>query len=210
MSNYVVVDLEMCKVNSKETDLRQEIIQIGAVLLDETYNIIGSYMSYVSPQFGQVDRFIESLTGIHRSDLNGAPVLKDALEQFTRWLPKDAILVSWSDSDLIQLDDEIYEKYIDIPEFEDYLDNWEDCQITFGEKMGITRRYKLSEALNLCEVYTESGEHDALVDARNTARLFAKMMTEKELKLNSCYASSNEHVGLVCNPFAELKMYYNK
>ena len=57
---------------------------------------------------------------------------------------------------------------------EKYLDNWEDCQITFSEKMGINRRYKLSEALNLCGVYTEIGEHDALIDARNTARLFAK------------------------------------
>ena len=198
----------MCNVNSKETDLRHEIIQIGAVSLDENYNIIGNYMTYVSPQFGQVDRFIESLAGIHRSDLKGAPVLRDALEQFIRWLPKDAILVSWSDTDLLQFDDEIYEKYIDIPEFEEYLDNWEDCQITFSEKMGITRRYKLSEALNLCGVYTELGEHDALIDARNTARLFAKMMTEEHLKLNSCYALSNESVGMVCSPFAELKLYY--
>lgn len=209
MSKYVIVDLEMCNVNSKETDLRHEIIQIGAVSLDENYNIIGNYMTYVSPQFGQVDRFIESLTGIHRSDLKGAPVLKDALEQFVKWLAKDAILVSWSDTDLLQFDDEIYEKYIDIPEFEEYLDNWEDCQITFGEKIGITRRYKLSEALNLCGVYTELGEHDALIDARNTARLFAKMMTAEHLKLNSCYALSTESVGMVCNPFANLKMYYN-
>ena len=113
MSNYVVVDLEMCKVNSKETDLRHEIIQIGAVSLDENYNIIGNYMTYVSPQFGQIDRFIEGLTGIHRSDVKNAPIFKEALEQFIRWLPIDAILVSWSDTDLLQLDDEIYEKYID-------------------------------------------------------------------------------------------------
>lgn len=77
MSKYVIVDLEMCNVNSKETELRHEIIQIGAVLLDESYNIISNYMTYVSPQFGQINKFIENLTGIHQTDVRNAPVLKE-------------------------------------------------------------------------------------------------------------------------------------
>lgn len=209
MSNYVIVDLEMCKVNSKDTELHHEIIQIGSVLLDETFQIKEEFMTYVSPQYGQIDRFIEDLTGISRDDVKNAPDFNEAIHKWVNWLPKEAILVSWSDTDYFQIDDELFYKEIDYPEFDDYLDHWEDCQVTFSEKMGISRRYRLSEALNLCEVYTELGEHDALVDARNTARLFAKMMNEKELKFNDYYAKTDETVNhTTYNPFADLLKDY--
>ena len=55
MSKYVVYDLEMCKVpkgvKREEFGCRQELIQIGAVLLDEEYNTIDSFIPTL---FGKV------------------------------------------------------------------------------------------------------------------------------------------------------------
>lgn len=52
MSKYVVFDLEMCKVpkHIKTENLHMEIIEIGAVLLDETYKEISCQTDIISLQ----------------------------------------------------------------------------------------------------------------------------------------------------------------
>ena len=66
MSKYVVFDLEMCKIpkHIKTENLHMEIIEIGAVLLDEAYKEVDSFKTYIKPEYGFVDNFIEKLTGI--------------------------------------------------------------------------------------------------------------------------------------------------
>ena len=76
MSKYVIFDLEMCRVGKhKRTEqfpYPQELIQIGAVLLDESYVVTDRFETYVAPQFGALDPFITDLTGITRDKLKGA------------------------------------------------------------------------------------------------------------------------------------------
>lgn len=54
--NYLVIDLEMCRVpkhyRSKTYKYAHEIIQVGAVLLDEAYEVIGRINQYVHPEHG--------------------------------------------------------------------------------------------------------------------------------------------------------------
>ncbi len=51
MNQYVVVDLEMCKVpysnRKKEFHGANETIQIGAVLLNENYEVVDEFNTYV-------------------------------------------------------------------------------------------------------------------------------------------------------------------
>ncbi len=50
MSKFVIVDLEMCTVPPKEKErtqrLKNEIIQIGAVLLDDFFEIADSFVTF--------------------------------------------------------------------------------------------------------------------------------------------------------------------
>lgn len=188
MSKYVIVDLEMCHVPKgimrDAFGAASELIEIGAVLVGEDYKIEDTFMTYVRPEFGSVDTFIEELTGISQKDVENAPSTKDALAAFCGWLPDDAVLMSWSYTDEDQLIDEIDGKDLDFPRLEDAFDEWVDCQEMFAEKMNTDRSYKLSEALNLTAIPYDEGEHDALVDAKNTALLFIKMQTESELGLS--------------------------
>ena len=66
--NYLVIDLEMCKVprdyRSKRYKYANETIQIGAVLLDEEFKRIGTLSQFVHPEHSVIDYFIENLTGI--------------------------------------------------------------------------------------------------------------------------------------------------
>lgn len=210
MSKYVIVDLEMCNVpkgiKRDAYNWRNEVIQIGAVVVDESLNITDEFMTLVSPEFGAIDNFIEKLTGISRKAVQGAPKVKEALELFVNWLPSDALLVSWSENDENQIRKEIEGKNILVEGLNDYLDTWVDCQKTFGEKMNAQKNYKLSEALIIADIDYDDGEHDALVDAKNTAQLFVKMEREPVLVLNPYYSNQKEEE--TYNPFATLLANY--
>lgn len=211
MSKYVIVDLEMCNVpkgiKREAYNWRNELIQIGAVVVDESLNITDEFMTLISPKFGVIDNFIEKLTGISRKAVQGAPKVKEALELFVNWLPSDAVLVSWSENDESQIRKEIEAKNIFIEGLDDYLDTWVDCQKTFGEKMNAQKNYKLSEALIIADIDYDEGEHDALVDAKNTAQLFVKMEREPVLVLNPYYSNQKEEE--TYNPFAALLANYS-
>lgn len=211
MSKYVIVDLEMCNVpkgiEREAYNWRNELIQIGAVVVDESLNITDEFMTLVSPEFGVIDNFIEKLTGISRKAVQGAPKVKEALELFVNWLPSDAVLVSWSENDESQIRKEIEAKNIFIEGLDDYLDTWVDCQKTFGEKMNAQKNYKLSGALIIADIDYDEGEHDALVDAKNTAQLFVKMEREPVLVLNPYYSNQKEEE--TYNPFAALLANYS-
>lgn len=208
MSSYAIIDLEMCRVPKgfrKDTyKANRELIQIGAVLLDDSLEIADIFMTFVSPEFGVIDSYIENLTGITNADVANAPRLQQALEAFVKWLPEDAVLVSWSENDENQVRKELERKELVVEGLTPYLDSWVDCQQTFGKKMNTTKKYKLSEALIMVDINYTDGEHDALIDARNTAVLFAKMKREKTLKLSSYYVPAEEFQRSMYNPFAEL------
>ena len=118
MNYYAVIDLEMCKVPKglcrKEYGYASEIIQIGVALLDENLTVSRTFMTYVSPQFGRIDSFIQELTGITQKEVTGAPGLEEALIQLVAWLPQNTILVSWSDTDKLQIQKEIAAKNITV------------------------------------------------------------------------------------------------
>lgn len=53
--NYLVIDLEMCRVSKlycKGYKYASEIIQIGTVLLDEEFSRIAALCQYVNPEYG--------------------------------------------------------------------------------------------------------------------------------------------------------------
>lgn len=205
---YVIVDLEMCRVpKDKRTEqytLSNEIIEIGAALVNENLEITKTFKTYVAPEYGTLDNYIKKLTGISEKDLEGAPNLKNALELFTSWLPDNAVFVSWSDNDEYQLSEESYSKSIDSQKLENFLDTWEDCQEEFGEKMNASKSYRLSEALVIADLEFDENIHDALVDAKNTALLFIKMKKETTLTLSPYYSTGVESNTLKFKPFANL------
>lgn len=191
MCKYAVVDLEMCivprAIRKGKYHWGRETIQIGAVLLDENLEIVDEFVTYVSPEFGYIEKKIHKLTGICKEDVATAPNMKEALRRFVDWLPNDTRAVSWSNNDELQIRHELEAKDIYVDGLESVLNNWIDCQKTFSEKMHNDRCYKLSEALIASNIVYEDGAHNGLVDAYNTALLFAKMEREEELVLNPYY-----------------------
>lgn len=193
---YIVIDLEMCKVpkslRTPEFPWCQETIQIGAVLLDEDFVEVDRFKTFVKPEHGRLDSFIETLTGIQYSDICEAPGFVEAITAFIKWLPSDACCVSWSDSDKHQLMHESESRAFDNDILSTLFDSWIDCQKEFSEKVKSDRNYSLEEALIMASIQPEDGAHDGLIDAINTGKLFTKMNTEKVFKINPIYKAAHE------------------
>ena len=194
MGHYVMIDLEMAFVRRKDRKdfpLTREIIQIGAALMDESYQIVDTYSCFVRPQKAWINEYIKQLTGICGNDVTKACSLEEALRELMRWLPDDVTAVSWSNSDEKQIREEMGVKEIHVEGIEELLDNWLDCQPMFSERMGNNRAYRLTEALVAADIDTIGKSHNGMDDAYNTALLFAKMMSDKEFALNPYYEKAN-------------------
>lgn len=177
---HIVVDLEM---NSLAKEFKEEkiicgreIIEIGAVVLDEQYHEIGSFKTLVKPQYNDVIKpYFEKLTGITTEMVANAPVFKEALDMFFSWchsINDDVQIYQWSETDLDQVLSEIKLKRIAVEEENQVLlYNWADFQKEYGEKLNLSNAVSLKNAVMYAGVEFEGSEHDALNDARNTATL---------------------------------------
>ena len=205
MNQYVVIDLEMCRVpkgaGRDEFSCANEIIQIGAVLLNGEYEAEDTFMSYVKPRYGWVDDYIKKLTGITPRLLTEAPDTARALAALAAWMPQEALLVTWSENDTAQIGSEMENKHIENELLRTRLADYIDCQQLFSERMQTTKRYRLSEALALTDTPCTAREHDALEDARNTVALFARLQREELLPLNRYYLTQEEMAAQVFDPF---------
>ena len=194
---YVVVDLEMCQVPKFTWDqgkpLKNETIQIGAVLVDEKYEIVSTFNTYVKPELGYLDYFISKLTGITKADLNDAPYFEEAINNFMDWIPdRDVRCVSWSMTDMHQLRKEMEKKNIVNTKLTALLDSWIDYQAPVDEKLGMERNVSLEEALIATDIIQNGKAHDGLDDAYNTALLFVKMEKNPDFELNKMYSYAKE------------------
>ena len=187
MSVRIVIDVEMCKVQFKVSTYpyKNEIIQIGAVKMNEAYDILDTFSTYVKPRYGKVDRFIGTLTGISERTIKNAPDIEEALLQMIGWIDDtEAVFYSWSSTDYFQIRNEIQLKCHENGKWAGILDqaNWIDYQAKLGKRLEAANPMKLSEALDLAEIDTEGRLHDGSDDALNTARMIAKLEQQKDYK----------------------------
>ena len=194
---YVVVDLEMNKLDNQYTEEKkicnQEIIEIGAVMLDNGHQEISRFKTYVKPQYSEKIRdVITKLTGITTKMVKDAPVFEEAVKQFFGWCfsyDGECQVQAWSDSDLHQILAEIALKhYVINKEEQELIDNWMDFQNEYIVKLGLGRVVSLEKALNYAGIEFRGKQHDALDDAKNTADLF------KIIRDNSLF---EEHLHIV-------------
>lgn len=179
---YIVIDLEMNPIKkafkAERVVSKNEIIEIGAVVLDESLQEIGSFKTYVKPEYNDIiERNITRLTGITTDMVSEAPSFERALHMFVNWcesMHEDYQIFAWSESDLKQLLNESKLKQYKLTQSEQYMfHNWFDFQEEYGEVLGLERQISLKNALMYAGLDFKGRQHDALFDARNTAELFS-------------------------------------
>lgn len=186
---HIVVDLEMNNIRRRSEARKictNEIIEIGASMLDENLWEIGKFQLYVKPEYNDVIvPKISRLTGITNEMVANAPTFSVAFKQFTNWcldIKDDVKIYAWSNTDYSQVMKEIQLKKYKLSEEEhDLLDHgWTDFQNEFDIHLGFERQISLKLALDMAGIDFNGRQHDALDDARNTAKLL-RVFKDEEL-----------------------------
>lgn len=180
----LVIDLEMNSSFRVETpwDKRgykriREIIEIGAVLLDDNNTAIDKIKLFVKPYYQPISDYIHNLTGINQEQLNNADSIDLAFNKLAEFIGyrDDVILCTWSDSDIHAIKNELEIKRIENKYVEHLLENYIDIQKLFDQRIGFERQVNLEDALDLVDMDFKGLAHDALNDAINTANLYISL-----------------------------------
>ncbi len=183
---HIMIDLEMNKIEKQRKDekkLSSELIEIGAVRMDEQFQFIEKYQTYVSPDYGKMDPIIIDLTGITDKMLEGAPKFAQAMDAFAAWIGKEpTTFYSWSMSDIRQFQNE--------SDFKGYTGkiitrmekNWVDFQEEYSKLLGITKKIKLDQAVSAADYEFTGDQHTALADAVNTAEILRLSKNPEEFE----------------------------
>ena len=110
MKKYFMVDFEFTNYNrpvGRPSAYFSEIIEIGAVVMDESYMVLGEFKTLVKPQYNDsIYKKYETLTGISTQMVYGAPTFATAYEMFVKWCESygsEYEIYAWSENDYNQL-----------------------------------------------------------------------------------------------------------
>ncbi len=100
---YIVMDLEWNNTYAKKTaGFINEIIEIGAVKLDESLNTVDTFSCIIRSQIGRKLRgSVKKLTNLTNDDISGGLPFTKAFSLFRRWIGSDeSVIITWGDGDI--------------------------------------------------------------------------------------------------------------
>jgi inhibitor of KinA sporulation pathway (predicted exonuclease) len=172
--HYIVMDLEWNQAMSSRSSvfnhlpihLRGEIIQIGAVRLNDDFTPGDEFQIDVHPvYFRKMHYKVKKLTGIDSERLRGACGFKEAMEKFRAWCGDGCTFLTWG------FDDRgIFEQNIIIHDLDwDWIAGWVNLQLIYNSQVEGDRNQKaLHTAMEHFGIEQTRVAHDALGDAYNT------------------------------------------
>ena len=173
---YVILDLEWNNTYGRKTkSFINEIIEIGAVMLDEDLQEISQFSSLIRSQIGKKLRgSVKQLTHITNEDLNSGLPFTKALSELRRWIGnRENVVITWGDGDIRVLIENC--RYLNGIEIVPFLSNYADIQAYFHSIFNSppSRQVGLSAAAQLLGIdETEFSHHRALDDSLLTAEVF--------------------------------------
>lgn len=179
---YIILDLEWNQplsysspaYKSVGSKLLFEMIQIGAVKVDDQYRIVDSFSQLIRPvHYAKLHPRIMRITHIRQEDLDAAPDFNDAVAAFAAWCGEDYVLLTWGCDDISVLN-----QNMTFFQCETKLSGIYDMQRLFGDAMGNSAtRTGLKAAMEHYQIEPDESLpfHDARNDAYYTALVFSKL-----------------------------------
>jgi len=180
MKNYIIFDLEATCVEDRKVQFTNEIIEIGAVKLDENLTQVDTFQTFIKPTINPVlSEFCVSLTTIQQQDVDSGEGFEEALHRFARWISTDAdevVLLSWGHYDKNQILNESEMKRYK-GEIHTLLAYHRSLKHDFA-KMKKTKASGMHKALKLLKIEPTGTHHRGLDDALNIAEIFKAIYGE--------------------------------
>lgn len=182
--NYIIMDLEWNNSYMKSAEkFINEIIEIGAVKLDENLNTVSTFSELIKPVVSKKLRSrIKNLTHITNEDVRHGRPFKDVITDFKNWVGEDALIMTWGDTDIRTLQTN-FKYFLDTKNI-DFITKYADlqryCQCFIN--MENVQQAGLSYAAGCLEIDPEKyPHHRALDDSLLSAECFKKVFNADKL-----------------------------
>lgn len=173
--NYIVLDLEWNQSNTgKEPEIKVmpfEIIDIGAVRLNEDRAIIAEYNQLIKPVVYQhMHKITGNLIHLHMKDLEKGEPFTDVIREFLSWCGEDYVFCTWGPLDLYELQRNMH--YYGMEPLNDkpvkFLDVQKLFSIAYEDKKV---RRNLEYAIDYLNIKKDIPFHRAFSDAYYTSQI---------------------------------------
>ncbi|NLC83992.1 MAG: exonuclease domain-containing protein [Ruminococcaceae bacterium] len=179
--HYIVFDLEWNiagRANKVDPEVKAklpfEIMEIGAVKLDESFNYISQFSIFVKPKYYTIlSGYIAAVTRRLQQSLNYGMPFPDAARSFRDFCGEDYVFCTWSDSDIstLQMNLEFYGLASLMPALSLDVQYLFDALI---EHAGTQRN--IEYAIDFLRVSKRQPFHQAVNDARYTGLILAEIV----------------------------------
>ena len=191
--NYIVLDLEFNQsfpfksgaTAAPVVECPFEIIQIGAVKLNDAFQQIDTFNALIKPQiYPRLHPFVEKITGITDEKLRAQSHFSHAFHKFVSFIGEDdAILCTWGVDDIKSLFRNILYYKLDTNSIPNqYLNVQKYASVFLNNEAG--QAIGLKNAVTELNLEIDAPFHDALYDAIYTARVFEIVHPEEIIPTN--------------------------
>lgn len=184
MKNFIVLDLEWNQsAGGKEETVERfpfEIIEIGAVKLNEALEEVGQFKRLIKPRvYPELHEKILEVTHMDEKTLKEEGWdFEEAAKEFFQWCKEDAVFCTWGSMDLTELQRNLAFYGMENPFPRPFL--YYDVQKLYSLLYGDGKvRQSLDIAVLELQIMEERPFHRALDDAHYTGRVMNKMGFEK-------------------------------
>ncbi len=182
---FIVLDLEWNNTYAKKAKgYINEIIEIGAVKLDNELENVDTFSCIIRSQIGKKLRgSVKRLTHLTNDDINSGMPFTKAFSMFRKWIGnEETVIFTWGDGDVRVLLENF--KYLNgikvIPFLEKYCDLQRVFQRIHGSAKG--QQTGLLNAAQMLEIDPEMYiHHRALGDSMLTADILKKLLVDGKL-----------------------------
>lgn len=188
--SYIVLDLEwnQCPTGKQEEDSRLpfEIIEIGAVKLDDTFAITDRFREIVNPQVYHDLHFrTREIIALRAVDLQNARNFPEVAHDFLRWCGSKPVFCTWGSADLTEFQRNLSYYNMDMeapfPFPLMYYDIQKIFSIVYEDRKS---RRSLEYAVDFLGIPKNVPFHSALSDAHYTSQIMQKL-TQEQIEANS-------------------------
>ncbi|GFI17298.1 DNA polymerase III PolC-type [Lachnospiraceae bacterium] len=179
--NYIVLDLEWNQGSGQEPEVKEmpfEVIDIGAVKLNEKRNIMDKYNQLVKPVvYHQMNRITSDLVHLHMEDLQKGRSFVEVMNEFLAWCGEDYVFCTWGPLDLFELQRNMHYFHMEPLSGKPvkFLDVQKLFSIAYEDKKS---RRSLEYAIDFLQIEKDVPFHRAFSDAYYTARILEQMEEE--------------------------------
>ena len=177
--NYIVLDLEWNQPQIDDSyrvdNLPFEIIEIGAVKLDDNREFVSYFSEMIKPQvYKKLNNIIHDIVKLDIEDFESKDTFELVIKRFFDWCGSDYIFCTWGAMDLTEL-----QRNMDYFKVEGYIDKpikYYDIQKIFSlEHFGKKQMQSLESIIDYFKLEKEDTFHRAYTDAKYTSLIFQKL-----------------------------------